>query len=315
MILREFLRPTSLSAARDHLRELGPQGIALAGGTALHFMHSETPHTAVDITRLGLSFIRPDGDFFAIGATTPLADIQRYRAPRWAMHEICRRISTHQIRNISTIGGNICRVFPWADLPVVLLAMNARMVICSGKEKQDEIGSDEFFATQPAQRFLGGDILTTVKVPILHAHQGFGSVKATRSMAGFSLVTIATVLELDGGNIKSARVAAGSVIPFPRRLPTVEAALAGREATAAVFQVAAAKVGASAAGGAAAATGGVAAAGVSAGLGAVAAKVGTDVPWRGREGMSPGYSRHLAEISIMDALERAATFARGRVEQ
>ena len=135
MKLCEFIRPASLPAARDNLRELGRKGMILAGGTALHFMQDHTPVVAVDIMRLGLSYIKQEGDHYTIGATTSLADIQRYRAPRWALHEICRRISTHQIRNISTIGGNICRVFPWADLPVILLAMDARMVIYTGKDE------------------------------------------------------------------------------------------------------------------------------------------------------------------------------------
>ena len=281
MKLCEFIRPASLPAARDNLRELGRKGMILAGGTALHFMQDHTPVVAVDIMRLGLSYIKQEGDCYTIGATTSLADIQRYRAPRWALHEICRRISTHQIRNISTIGGNICRVFPWADLPVVLLAMDARMVILSDAET--EFPADEYFRTQPAKRFLGGDILSAVKVPALQAHHGFGSIKVVRTQASFAMVTIAARLELDGKNIKSARVAAGSAIPFPRRLPSVEAALVGREAAAAVFKEA-------------------------------AAQAGRDAPWRGREGMSPDYSRHLAEVSIMDALERAATFARERAE-
>ena len=145
MKLNEFIRPASLSAARDNLRELGPKGMLLAGGTALHFMQDHTPVVAVDIMRLGLSFIKQEGDHYTIGATTSLADIQRYRAPRWALHEICRRISTHQIRNISTLGGNICRVFPWADLPVILLALNARMVIFSGQEKELDNGKKAVF--------------------------------------------------------------------------------------------------------------------------------------------------------------------------
>ena len=281
MKLCEFIRPASLTAARDNMRELGRRGMLLAGGTALHFMQDHTPVSAVDITRIGLSYIRQDGPWYIIGATTPLADIQRYRAPRWALHEICRRISTHQIRNISTIGGNICRVFPWADLPVILLAMNARMVIYSGKE--EEFGADDYFAYQPARRFLDGNILTAVKVPALMAHHGFGSIKVVRTQASFPMVTIGALLELEGAVIKSARIAAGSAIPFPRRLPEVEAALAGREAVTAVFREA-------------------------------AAKAGPVAPWRGREGMSPEYSRHLAEVSILDALERAATFARGRTE-
>jgi len=281
MKLSEFIRPDSLAGARKTLRELGPKGMVLAGGTALHFMPGKTPVTAVDITGLGLSYIKQKGNFFVIGAATPLADIQRYRGPRWAMHEICRRISTHQIRNVSTIGGNICRVFPWADLPVVLLAMDARLVIYSGKEK--EMTADEYFSSQPARLFRGGDLLTAVKIPVLKAHHGFGSVKAARNATAFSLVTIAALLELKDGIIKSARVAAGSGIPFPQRLKPVEAALAGKEASTAVFKEAAA------AGGAAA-------------------------KWVGGEGMSADYIRQLAEVSILDALERAAEFARGRAD-
>ena len=281
MKLCEFIRPASLSAARDNMRELGKRGMILAGGTALHFMQDHTPVTAVDITRIGLSYIRPEDGYYAIGATTPLADIQRYRAPRWALHEICRRISTHQIRNISTIGGNICRVFPWADLPVILLAMDARMVVYSGED--EEFSADEYFSFQPAKRFLDGNILSAVKVPALQARHGFGSIKVVRTEASFPLVTIGALLELEGGAIKKARVAAGSAIPFPRRLPEVEAALTGKEAAPEVFKEAAAQAGGAA-------------------------------RWRGREGMSPDYSRHLAEVAIFDALERAANFARGRTE-
>lgn len=281
MKLSEFIRPSTLAEARKALRALGPKGMPLAGGTALHFMPGKTPVTAVDITGLGLSYIKQKGDFFVIGAATPLSDIQRHRGPRWAMHEICRRISTHQVRNVSTIGGNIARVFPWADLPVVLLAMDARMVVYSGKEK--EISADEYFSSQPARLFRGGDLLTAVKIPVLKAHHGFGSVKATRNAAAFSLVTIAALLELKDGVIKSARVAAGSGIPFPQRLKPVEAALVGKEAVTAVFKDAAAAAGAAA-------------------------------RWVGGEGMSADYIRELAEVSILDALERAAEFARGRAE-
>lgn len=281
MKLCEFIRPASLAQARASLRKLGPKGMPLAGGTALHFMPSKTPVAAVDITGLGLSYIRQKGAFFEIGAATPLSDIQRHRGPRWAMHEICRRISTHQIRNVSTIGGNICRVFPWADLPVVLLAMNARMVIYSGKQK--EMDADEYFSSQPARLFRSGDLLTAVKIPVLKAHHGFGSVKAARNAAAFSMVTIAALLELKDGRIAAARVAAGSAIPFPKRLLSVEAALKGKEPSVEVFR-------------------------------AAAALAGGDVKWCKQEGMSAEYIANLAEVSIADALERAAEFARGRTE-
>ena len=232
----------------------------------------------------GLSGIAPDGDWYAIGAATPLADIQRYRAPRWAMHEICRRIATHQIRNVSTIGGNISRVFPWADMPVALLAMDAAMRIYAGPDAPAEVlPSDEYFATQPARRFLDGKLLESVRVPALLAHEGYGSVKVVRTAAAFSMVTVAAVLKLDpaSGAIRSARVAAGSAIPFPCRLPEVEAALLGKEPSEALFLEAASKA---------------------------------DAPWRGKEGMTAEYSKHLAEVSIADALAAAARHALERAE-
>lgn len=105
-------------------------------------------------------------------------------------------------------------MFPWADLPVILLAMDARMVIYTGSD-EEEFPADEYFKEQPAKRFLDGNILTSVKIPQLKAHHGFGSIKVVRAEAAFAQVTIAALLELDGSTIKTARVAAGGAIPFP----------------------------------------------------------------------------------------------------
>ena len=120
-----------------------------------------------------------------------------------------------------------------------------------------------------------------MKIPVLKAQHGFGSVKAARNATAFSMVTIAALLELKDGVIAAARVAAGSAIPFPKRLPSVEAALTGKAPSAETFR-------------------------------AAAALAGADAKWCKQEGMSAGYIADLAEVSIVDALERAAEFARGR---
>ncbi len=283
MRLKDFVRPGSLEEAHGVLEELGKDGMVLAGGTALHFMQGGDSVTAVDITRLGLNYIREEdgGATYRIGATTPIADIQRYRAPRWALHEICRRMATHQIRNISTIGGNIGRVFPWADLPVVLLAMGAKVVTYDGGDEQ-ETSADEFFKDQPARRLAGtGKLIVAVKVPALAAHHGFGSVKVVRTSAAFSMSTVAVWLGLDGDKVGSARVAVGASVGFPQRLPEVEAALVGRSVDDSVLdEVARVTEGAAA--------------------------------WRGMEGMSPEYVRHLTGVTARDATERAMRFARER---
>jgi CO/xanthine dehydrogenase FAD-binding subunit len=161
--------------------------------------------------------------------------------------------------------------------------MDAAMLVYNGKAKLQEVPADEFFASQPARRFSGGDLLAAVRIPVLKAHHGFGSVKAARNAAAFSMVTIAALLELKDGQIAAARVAAGSAIPFPKRLRSVESALVGKAPSAEVFR-------------------------------AAAALAGADAKWCKQEGMSAEYISGLAEVSIVDALERAAEFARGRTE-
>ncbi len=280
MKLCDFIRPASIQNARATLRDLGDAGLPIAGGTALHFLQPAKPVTAVDLTGLGLSGIVEFEDGYRIGATTPLADVMNYRAPRWALHEVCRRIATHQIRNQSTIGGNIARVFPWADLPAALLAMDATMFVQS--EQEATMPADQYFESQPARLFETGDILTSIKIPALKAHMGFGYKKEVRTKSGFSLMTGATVMTLDGNTISDVRIAAGGAV-FPSRLPEVEKALMGQAADEDVIREA-----------------------VVSGI--------EGVQWKGREGMSVDYARHLPEVVLCDVLMHAKRCAQGRSE-
>ena len=100
----------------------------MAGGTSLHFL-GVTEKTAVDLSHLGLSGIKKKGGTFLIGATTSLGELMNYQGPGWVLDQVALHTSTQQIRNISTLGGNIVRVFPWNDFPVALLALDATLCI------------------------------------------------------------------------------------------------------------------------------------------------------------------------------------------
>ena len=277
MKLREFIIPDDLRSARSALKKLGGEGLAMAGGTSLHFM-GDNVKTAVDISRLGLSGIKKKNGAFLIGATSTLDELAKFKAPGWALGLAARRTSTQQIRNISTLGGNIVRVFPWADFPVALLALDATMHIAGKKERA--VKADEFFEAQPARLFKAGDLLLRVETPALKKGQGFGYVKQSRVEAAFSMMTAAALLTVKGGRLQEVRVAVGAGVPFPRRLEGVEAALKGQPADAALFERAVEE----------------GAAGVS---------------WKGKEGMSDEYAAHLACVTIVDALAAALRQAKG----
>jgi CO/xanthine dehydrogenase FAD-binding subunit len=134
MKLNEFIIPEDLKAAKSALKKLGERGFAVAGGTSLHFL-GVTEKTAVDLSHLGLSGIKKKGGSFLVGATTSLGELMKFRGQGWVLDQVALHTSTQQIRNMSTLGGNIVRVFPWNDFPVALLALDATMCIEGGKEK------------------------------------------------------------------------------------------------------------------------------------------------------------------------------------
>ncbi len=277
MKLKDFIIPKTVREARAALKKLGDNGLVVAGGTALHF-YGDQERTAVDITRIGLSGIRKKGGICRVGATTTLAELMAYSTKGWVLDLVARQTSTQQVRNISTLGGNVARVFPWADFPVVLLALDAEFVLLGKKERV--VTADEFFDGQPARLLKHGDLLAWVEVPLLKAGQGFGFHKEKRVSASFSLMTMSALITIKGGKIREARVAAGSGVPFPRRLTAVEDLLKGRAPSAEVI--------------------------------AEAVRQGTaGVPWKGKEGMSDEYAAQLARVVLADVLEAALRQAKG----
>jgi aerobic carbon-monoxide dehydrogenase medium subunit len=276
MNIADFRIPGRLDEARSILRELGPAGLALAGATSLEFVPGKDPKTAVDITRLGLEGIARENGGFRIGATTRIAALQKHHEPGWVLDRVAVRLASQPIRNMSTIGGNIARVFFWADFPVALLALNATMEI----DGETKVPADEFFASQPARYFKEGALLTAVHVPAVGPGAGFGYRKQTQAAMGFSLMTCAALLEADGNNVKTARVALGAGIPFPARLPAVEQALAGQPGGEKTFKSA-----------------------VAQGLGQFKFKTAA--------GLSEEYITHLSSVVVPDALADAWAAAKG----
>jgi len=229
MRIVDFVLPASLAEAREALLELGPAGLPLAGATTLMFRPGHRPATAVDLTRCGLAGVtRVDGSFH-LGAATPIADLQAFRADGWVLDRVAGTFVTQQIRNQSTVGGNVARVFPWSDFAVALQALDCWFVIEGAAPRR--LGSDEYFKGQPARLYQPGDLLIRIEVPVVGPGEGFGYHKQTRTAAGFSQATAAAWLKVAGGRIQAARVALGAVVPLPRRLRELEAAVVGRSAS------------------------------------------------------------------------------------
>lgn len=274
-MFRDFVTPTSVDEARSELKRLGADGVPLAGATSLLFLRHKEPKVAVDLSRVGLAGIRDEGGAFAIGAMTSVDALRRYRAPGWVLDRVASCFVTQQVRNLSTLGGNIVRVFAWADFPVALLAMGATMTVQGDVPR--EYAADEFFKGQPVRLLQPGDLLTSIRVPALRPGQGVGFHKQVRVSADFSQATAATWIEIREKKIVSARVALGAAIPLPGRLNEVEAALIGRRSDASTIRAAVEALG--------------------------------PRTWRSVAGFSPDYIQHVAHVAVVDALAQACAAA------
>src|SRR5690606_16923453 len=139
--------------------------------TSHAFMKGDDEKVAVDLGWLGYDRISPRPGGFSIGAMTRIADMQHYHAPGWVLDRVALRFVSQPLRNMTRIGGNVARVFPWNDFPVALLALGAEMVIAADAETT--MPADMYFKGQPARLFKPGDLLVDIRVPAVVPGSGF----------------------------------------------------------------------------------------------------------------------------------------------
>ncbi len=229
-----YHRPRTLDEARS-LKAETPGACYVAGGTdLLVWMKSarERPGALISLRSVPELAGITTGGVTSIGALTTLTDVLGHATVRQrypALVTAVRSMASVQIRNVATLGGNLCNASPAADSAVPLLVLEARARI-QGNDGQREIPLEDLFLG-PGRTCLGpGDILTAILLdpPPAGTHGAF--LRKTRVHVDLALVSIAVVLEMDAGGetCRRARVAVGAAAPTPLRLPEVEAVLTGR---------------------------------------------------------------------------------------
>ncbi len=231
----EYFKPASVEEAVELLAQYGEKGAAIAGGTDVLATKDPRIEALIDITRLGLNYIKSDTQGLRIGATTTLTDIETSpllsKGPYSIIAQATHKVGSPLIRNLGTIGGNLCNASPSADTPPPLLALGAKLTLVSPKQSR-EIPLDEFFAG-PFRTVKGYDeLLTEIALPPLPPRTGTSYQWLTKiSSIDESLVAVAVmvVLEEKAEVIKDARIALISVAPTPMRARHAEETLRGKE--------------------------------------------------------------------------------------
>jgi CO/xanthine dehydrogenase FAD-binding subunit len=208
----------------------------IAGGTDLVLNMKKKniqPRRVISLHNLDeLDFVKPDDSGVRIGALTKHADLAADPFLKQHLPILCQAvglIGSWQIRNVGTIGGNICNASPAADSAPPLLVLDAQLILAS-KTAEKKISLDSFFTGPGATTLESDQILKEIVIELPKQPAAGCYLKLRRRKAvDVSLVGVAFQAETgsDGKTLAKVGIALGGVAPIPVRAPEAEAILVG----------------------------------------------------------------------------------------
>jgi aerobic carbon-monoxide dehydrogenase medium subunit len=243
-----YARPDTVAEALQALAS--SDGVApLAGGQSLvnvlkHRVASV--ELLVDISRLEelRQIARGSDGGLEIGACVTYDELDHsdeVRNSHPLLAEVASHIEDQQIRDRGTIGGNCCLSDPTNNLPPLLVALDATMVIESASGRR-EVPAVDFFQGYFATAVGEGELLRSITVPPLGADAGAGYSTVAVGADSKAIARAAAVVR-GNGTIEEARVVLACVSPAPMRHGGMEEALRGVEASVDAVRTAAERIG------------------------------------------------------------------------
>jgi len=241
----DYFTPATLDEALALLAEHGGEAKPLAGGQslipAMNFRLAR-PAVLVDLNGISeLAYVRPESGGVAVGAMTRQRVVERSEVVARAaplLAEALPSIAHPQIRNRGTVGGSIAHADPSAELPAVMLALEARFR-AQGSTGERSIPAAEFFKGMLETALEPGELLVEIAVPPLPASTGTAFLEVARRHGDYAMVGVAVIVTLDPrGRCKQARISLLSVGDGPVLATEAGKVLAGQTPSADLLRAA-----------------------------------------------------------------------------
>ena len=221
--LREIHKPTTIADALKLLQQ--PGTAALAGGTELIAGQRRDVRAVVDLSALGLSYIRESDGAIAIGATPPLAELAESPILRalanGVIAQAAHRSAASVLRNQETVAGTLI-VEPDSILAVALLALDAQVTIV--RKETRTVPLDDFLSMR--EHLLMMALLTEITVPMTNPRALLRTVARTPSDK--PIVSACATARIDKGVARDVRIALGGVAETAVRASAAEKLLEGQ---------------------------------------------------------------------------------------
>ena len=230
----EFIQPRDVAEALDALAQPG-RVMPMAGGTNIMVNMKRAPLEAdlvVDLTRLEeLMPVSGGNGSVRLGAGVSFARLLAWQpggAIEGLMRPMCIAFAGPLIRNLATVGGNICDASAAADISPPLLALDATVELDSAAGGIRTLPLPEFFLGVRRTARRPDELLTAVEFPCPAADERWFYYKLGKRKAdAISIVSLAMTVTLAHGRVERARIALGAVAPVAMRTRETENLLQG----------------------------------------------------------------------------------------
>lgn len=233
----EYLQPTSKDEALEMLHKY--ENIKVLGGGTDLIVKLKT-RTGIKINYMmyvkeiqELNYVRIENNHVKIGAVTPLSfiennEIVKSKIP--ALSEAIKALASLSIKNMATIGGNICNSSHVADTIPPLIAYGAKLVLAN-KEGTREMKIPQFIESSGKNILEEDEMLTEIVVTVPKENTGAAFVKKSRVKSDVSKINVAVLIEREGDSCIDCRVVIGALKPMIIRMHKVEEKLKGKKLT------------------------------------------------------------------------------------
>ncbi len=231
----EYLEPATIEEAILLLGEYDGKARVIAGGTdVMVLIRNKTlkPEHVIDITNIpGLNCIDYDDKGLRIGALTTISEIEKSEVIRQhypIISQAAGQLGSIAIRNVATIGGNLCNAVPSADTAQPLVALSAKTKII-GPDGERVLSIEEFLTGVSKTALKTGELLVELQVPVpLPGTRGV-YLKYTRTAVDLAMVGVAIVMTVEDGDVcRDVKIVCGAVAPTPMRARKAEEVIRGK---------------------------------------------------------------------------------------
>lgn len=231
----DYYAPVSLDEALGLLAGQNGRARALAGGTDLLLKMRAgrlAPGCLINIKRIaelrGISYDERGG--LRLGALVTVSEVMAspdVRAHYPALAQAAAMMASVQIRNLATVGGNLCNAAPSADLAPPLIALSGQAHIV-GPHGRRTVALEDFFSG-PGQTVLASDelLLEVIVPPPEHGTTAIYLKHTPREAMDIAIVGVAVAATFSHGLCSSAKIVLGAVAPTPLRAQSAEGTIGG----------------------------------------------------------------------------------------